>query len=35
MMKKTESDGVTPTAMANLAKTLYAYGKSAESYVNQ
>lgn len=34
MMGKTEADGETPTAMAELAKTLYNYGASAKAYKN-
>ena len=32
MMNQTEADGMTPTEMAELAKALYRYGKSAEAY---
>jgi len=32
MMNQTEADGTTPTEMAELAKALYRYGKSAEAY---
>ena len=34
MMNKTESDGTTPTEMAELASALYRYGASAVAYVN-